>query len=371
MNAARQGGIEAGETEKRAEPMAMHTIPGRFALLLAVLPAAAFLTAPTTLDAQTAQTCWRPADLAARAGEERIVKDIPSAFIPFPATAAPRRQPLPPHLRGALRRVDLPPGVRRIALTFDLCEQPHEIAGYQGDIVDLLRRRDIPATFFAGGKWLLTHPERAGQLIADERFEIANHAWEHRNLRLLAGTRLGAEIDGPQRAYAHLRRHLAQRACPRPVRPPRPGTLADDLTLFRFPFGACNQAALDAVNDRGLIAVQWDVSAGDPWRGQTAAGMLAHIIERTRPGSILIFHANGRGWKTGEALPRILDALTARGYEFVTVSELLATPGARPVFSTTCYDNRPGDSERYDDLATRLEVRYRAFYERVGGREPQ
>ena len=89
-------------------------------------------------------------------------------------------------------------GIRRIALTFDLCEQPYEIAGYQGDIVDFLRDRDIAATFFAGGKWLLTHAERAGQLMSDDRFEIANHAWEHRNLRLLSGTRLATEIDGEE-----------------------------------------------------------------------------------------------------------------------------------------------------------------------------
>ena len=199
--------------------------------------------------------------------------------------------------------------------------------------------------------------------MSDDRFEIANHAWEHRNLRLLSGARLTAEIDGPQRAYADLRRRLAERGCPRPAaaRPARHGTLPDDITLFRFPFGACNAAALEAVNDRGLIAVQLDVSAGDPWRGQTVERMVTHLVERTRPGSILIFHVNGRGWKTGQALPRIVDALSARGYEFVTVSEPLATPGSRPRFTPTCYDSRPDDSDRYDDLSSRLETQYRAF----------
>jgi hypothetical protein len=54
----------------------------------------------------------------------------------------------------------------------------------------------------------------------------------------------------------------------------------------------------------------------------------------------------------------------------VTISELLATPGARPRFTSTCYDSRPGDADRYDDLSPRLETQYRAFYERVGGRQP-
>jgi peptidoglycan/xylan/chitin deacetylase (PgdA/CDA1 family) len=124
-----------------------------------------------------------------------------------------------------------PKGVRRIALTFDLCEQPHEVTGYQVDIVDLLRASDIAATFFAEGKWLLTHPARAAQRMSDDRFELANHASEHRNLRLLQGRRLTVEIDGAQRAYATLRAQTRNHACPTPapnIRR-RPGTHGADL----------------------------------------------------------------------------------------------------------------------------------------------
>ena len=50
--------------------------------------------------------------------------------------------------------VELPPGVKLVALTFDLCETDGSIAGYDGRIVDLLRAEDVKATFFAGGKWM-------------------------------------------------------------------------------------------------------------------------------------------------------------------------------------------------------------------------
>ena len=324
-------------------PFARRAKRATAALAAFILPVAAI--AQTAQNPAPSATCWKPAELRARPGEDRITKNVATAYVPFPTAKAPPRAPLPPNLRGALRRVDLPAGIRRIALTFDLCEQPYEVTGYQGDIVDFLRDKDIAATFFAGGKWLLTHQDRAAQLMSDARFEIANHAWEHRNLRLLEGRRLAAEIDGPQRAYAKIRARLAQRVCaaPPPAANPRLGANSPDLALFRFPFGACNKTALDAVNDRGLIAVQWDISAADPWRGQTADAMVKQVVARTRPGSILIFHANGRGWKTADALPRITAALAQKGYEFVTVSELLATPGARPVFTPACYDNRPGE----------------------------
>jgi peptidoglycan/xylan/chitin deacetylase (PgdA/CDA1 family) len=47
--------------------------------------------------------------------------------------------------------------------------------------------------------------------------------------------------------------------------------------------------------------------------------LVAQTMERTRPGDILIFHVNGRGWHTAEALPRIVDGLAARGYTFVAL----------------------------------------------------
>jgi hypothetical protein len=62
----------------------------------------------------------------------------------------------------------------------------------------------------------------------------------------------------------------------------------------------------------------------------------------------VLFHANGRGWHTDAALPKIVGELRARGYEFVTVSDLLAA--GEPVIAPTCYDLRPGDTDRYDRL---------------------
>jgi peptidoglycan/xylan/chitin deacetylase (PgdA/CDA1 family) len=194
----------------------MHCLLGRLACF-----AAALVAAMIPLRAETSRSCWQPAELRARAGEERIAKNIPGAYVRLPATTvSPRRPPVPAGLRGALRRVDLPQGIRRIALTFDLCEQPYEIAGYQGDIVDFLRDRDIAATFFAGGKWLLTHAERASQLMSDDRFEIANHAWEHRNLRLLSGARLATEIDAPSAPMPTFAAASPNAAAPA-ARPPR------------------------------------------------------------------------------------------------------------------------------------------------------
>ncbi|MFV0369115.1 MAG: polysaccharide deacetylase, partial [Hyphomicrobiaceae bacterium] len=122
------------------------------------------------------------------------------------------------------------------------------------------------------------------------------------------------------------------------------------MSLFRFPFGACNQASLDAVNDAGLLAIQWDVSTGDPSPRQSANAITRQILRATRPGSIIIAHANGRGFHTAQALPQAIPKLKAKGYTFVTVSELIAA--GTPQIVATCYNIRPGDTDRYDNLAT-------------------
>jgi peptidoglycan/xylan/chitin deacetylase (PgdA/CDA1 family) len=330
--------------------------PGQISAALATaIVALACVVAPAL--ARAADACWAPERLTARAGEEEIAKAVARAFVAPPSVRLPAATPTPPALRGAIRRVKLPPGKRLVALTFDLCEQPHEVAGYQGGIIDYLRANRVRSTLFVGGKWLLTHRERAEQLISDPLLEIGNHTWEHRNLRLLAGTSLRDEIAATHSAYEVTRRNLAARACLLPdQRPSSDASIPRRMELFRFPFGACNAAALDEVAAQGMLAIQWDVSSGDPWPGQKADRMVRSVLAAVQPGSIVLFHANGRGWHTPSALPAIVKGLRDKGFELVTVGELLRA--GEPVITPTCYDSRPGDTDRYDALARRLESLY-------------
>jgi peptidoglycan-N-acetylglucosamine deacetylase len=336
---------------------------GRAAIPSAVL--AAFVALAQTAAAQEA--CWPPDALRRRPGEEKIVQGTPKALVAPPAIPEARTGQSPyPRWNGALRRVDLPGQEKVVALTFDLCEQPHEVAGYQGDVIDTLRDRNIPATFFAGGKWLLTHPERAEQLMADPLFEIGDHTWDHANLRLVSGAELADEIENPQAAYLKTRETLSRKQCLDRTGEAQAVTRAPArMTLFRFPFGACNAAALRAVEDAGLRAVQWEVATADPVKSQTADRIVHAAVNGARSGSIIIFHANGRGWRTGEALPAVIDGLQKRGFTFDTVSGLLNRPGAKPIVASTCYDVKPGDSDRYDAIAKTLMERQNALVEKL------
>ena len=98
----------------------------------------------------------------------------------------------------------------------------------------------------------------------------------------------------------------------------------------------------------GLAAIQWDVISADAVRGQTAATVERAVLDGVRPGSIVIFHANGRGSGTAAALPAIVAGLRGKGYRFVTVATLLKA--GEPVGAAECYERRPGDNGRYDKL---------------------
>jgi peptidoglycan/xylan/chitin deacetylase (PgdA/CDA1 family) len=183
------------------------------------------------------QRCWAPNFLAGK--PEEIQPKHAQTSINLEALkqeTIPVATPVPPELRGSIRSVELPEGMKLIALTFDLCETEGEIAGYDGRIVDLLRAENVKATFFAGGKWMETHPERAEQLLADPLFEIGSHSWRHLDPVQASQQQFGEELSLAEDAYARARRELVIG----PYCPNRFTLPPERMELFRFPFGRCN-----------------------------------------------------------------------------------------------------------------------------------
>jgi peptidoglycan-N-acetylglucosamine deacetylase len=298
--------------------------------------------------AQLQAACFPSAVLAEVSGErvpQRLARAQSTRMLDAGAAQAPA---VAAGWRGAIRRVVLPAGSRKlIALTLDFCEQSGEIAGYDGAIIDILRRERVKATLFMGGKWMLTHGARTQQLLADPLFEMGTHGWVHRNTRGLSGADLAREITAPTGAYGAARAALVAQQCAAPYAR-AVSRIPAQVRLYRFPFGACSAESLKVANDAGLMAIQWDVSTGDPSPATGAKEIAGTMIRNARPGSIVIAHANGRGFHTAAALPAAIAGLRAKGFEFVTVSELLAA--GKPVIVETCYDNKPGDTDKYDRL---------------------
>src|SRR5262245_50603705 len=225
--------------------------------------AAACLSAASGEERSPLERCWSPQALAGTASELKPSRNHAKLDLTsLKGEAIPATPPVAQSLRGSIKSVTLPPGEKLIALTFDLCETDGSAAGYDGRIVDLLRAEGVKATFFAGGKWMEMHSERAAQLIADPDFEIGSHGFRHRDMARLGGEALGDEIKLTDAAYARARAALLVRQCAVPNVDGRNPPMR--MSLFRFPYGSCNARSLAAVADQGEVAIQWDIVTGDP-----------------------------------------------------------------------------------------------------------
>ena len=284
---------------------------------------------------------WSTDQLLGQPGDERIKPlQTPDHKPPQQTQTTGSLPPLKLANAGAVRRVSLPDDKKWVALTFDLCERADETTGYDRAIVNLLRERKVAATFFAGGKWMRSHQEKTKQIMADPLFEIGNHGWTHGNLRVMTGERMREQIVWTQAQYETLREELKRKADARSM-----GNLMEKIppqpAVMRFPYATCSTESLQEANNLGISAIQMDVLSGDPGH-QTVDQLVRNVVSNVRPGSIVIFHANGRGHGTAVALPRIIKELQQKGFEFRTVSQLMET--GIPETVNECYWSKPGDN---------------------------
>jgi peptidoglycan-N-acetylglucosamine deacetylase len=199
----------------------------------------------------------------------------------------------------------LPTSEKVVALTFDACET--KTASYfDRSILDYLLRERIPSTLFISGKFARRNRESLQELARFDFMEIENHSLSH----FQHMEKLGVE---------QVRREVLENE-----------TLLEETTgtkpaFFRFPAGNTDASTLHEVESMGYRVVHWSFPSGDPDKSAGSSHLTRWVLERTRPGSILIFHINGRGYHTGEALPRIVEELRRRGYHFVRLKEALGT----------------------------------------------
>lgn len=192
---------------------------------------------------------------------------------------------------------------RHVALTFDVGETPKVPAGFDEGILQALVDNQAKATFFLGGVWMRNHPEETRRLAGNPLIEIGNHSWSHTDFPVLTEADMVAEILWTNDILYQLTGKTTQ--------------------LFRFPSGAYNDLSISVALFLGMYPIQWDVVTADPVPDNYADNIVKRVMERVQNGSIIIMHANGRGWHTAEALPEMIRRLREEGYILVTVSEML------------------------------------------------
>ncbi|HWR87401.1 MAG TPA: polysaccharide deacetylase family protein [Acidiferrobacterales bacterium] len=199
---------------------------------------------------------------------------------------------------------------KRIALTFDACSTQGP-SQFDERVIRTLIAMQVPATLFLGGKWMEEHPDETQELANHPHFELANHTYLHPHLPHESDARVREELARTQDMLYTL---TGRRA-----------------TLFRAPYGELDARVVSLGAEAGMIAIQYDLASGDPDPRISSKRLIEYVRDQSRNGSIVVMHMNGRGWKTAEALPRIVLGLRKKGYKLVTVSELLGRPPAPPV----------------------------------------
>ena len=212
---------------------------------------------------------------------------------PAPSPTKPKTAPEPePKTTVSSVHVDGP----YIALTFD--DGPNQKLTPR--LLDLLAEHHIHVTFFVLGENAEQHPEIL-QRAAREGHEIGNHSWSHPNLAKLSEENVRSQIKRTEELITN-------------ITGSRPA-------VFRPPYGSLTTHQKHFIHDElGYEIILWDVDPLD-WKEPGPSVVSNRILKETRPGSIVLSHDIHA--QTIQAMPATLTELEAKGFKFVTVSQLL------------------------------------------------
>ena len=193
---------------------------------------------------------------------------------------------------------------RRVALTFD--DGP--VSPFTEQILDILRVRKVPATFFVCGKNVERSPQILRRIQA-EGHAIGNHTYSHEFPYFRSGRKFAVEIDRTQEAIAKVTGQ-------KPV-------------IFRPPYGARWLGFYPVLRERGLRLVNWS-DTGYDWLEKS--DIVRETLKSLGPGSIILLHDGRRAdppetidrSRTVSALPAIIDAAREAGFTFVPLTEFLS-----------------------------------------------
>ena len=166
-------------------------------------------------------------------------------------------------------------------------------------LIDILDRYQVKATFFVVGEWVDKYPESV-KALHDAGHEVMNHSNTHAHYPQLSVEEIVADLNACNDKIEAITG----------VRP----------TLVRLPYGDYDDNAVRAVRSIGMEPIQWDVDSLD-WKEIPAEEIVQRVTGKVQPGSIVLFH--NAALHTPEALPSILETLIQEGYTFVPISQLI------------------------------------------------
>lgn len=201
-----------------------------------------------------------------------------------------------------------------VALTFDSAWNTDDIE----NILKILEKNEIKATFFMTGDWISRYPDVVKELY-EAGHDLGNHGENHKNMSQLSEEECVKEIQ-----MVHNRVYEI---------------VGVEMDLFRPPSGDYDDLVINTAEKLGYYSVQWNVDSLD-WKEYGTDDMLERVVNSKKlcNGSIILLH-NGTK-HTAEALQSIIDGLKNKGYGFVPVSELIYRENYKIDHSGRQYEER-------------------------------
>lgn len=190
------------------------------------------------------------------------------------------------------------PQKRQVSFTFD--DGPNPV--YTPQVLEILKKYNLKATFFVLGKKAKFYPEIL-RTIRDLGHNIGNHSYSHRFIWIMPPSLVKKEFQRTNNIIAEILKEE-----PKYIRPPWGG---NNLALWRY------------LMRNGEDVVLWSLDSKDWMRNISTEKIIENVLEKVKPGDIILFH-DGR-WddiskKTVDALPKIIEGLTKKGYEIADIS---------------------------------------------------
>jgi peptidoglycan/xylan/chitin deacetylase (PgdA/CDA1 family) len=216
----------------------------------------------------------------------------------FAAKACTNKQePKTPYETGkAVYRADIANKI--IAITVEVDKNTQD---YTEQILDVLNKNNIKATFFLTGKWVEENGDMARR-IADSGHEIGNHSNTHKDMKSMSVNSIKKEIAQADEIISRI--------------------YGKQIFFFKPPYSYVNKNILKAAQKEGKTVVVQSLDSLD-WKSANVDYILNIIYSNVLPGDIVCFHNDAKF--CAEALDILIPKLKEQGYDFATVGEILNT----------------------------------------------
>ena len=166
-------------------------------------------------------------------------------------------------------------------------------------LIDILAKYQVTATFFVVGEWVDKFPESV-KALSDAGHEVMNHSNNHAHFSKLSRDQIVADLN----------------ACNDKIE----AVTGTRPTLFRPPYGEYDDNVISSVRSIGMEPIQWDVDSLD-WKDLSAGEITKRVTTKVQAGSIVLFHNAAK--HTPASLSGIIETLLQDGYTFVPISQII------------------------------------------------